>query len=103
MTIPIRKVWIDTTTREALHEFAWATRQHKAEVVRAIIEDIVANPHNVSALSEDDAPSEFQLTVKVPDELWEAGHAAAEEAGLSFFSMIRRRLIKLLRDADFRA
>lgn len=96
MADPIKKVWLDRATREALWEYAWDGRIHMGDVIRKAAVDVRDNPGNMDAMSETDGPSEVQVSVKAPEQLWVDAHAAAASVGMSLNSMIRRRIRKLL-------
>lgn len=98
---PVRKVWLDKPTREALAEYAWANRTSAGDVIRAAVVDVRDNATNLNAMSDRDTPSQVQASVKVDEELWAAARRAAREVDLSINSAIRRRLIKLLTDEGF--
>lgn len=98
---PVKKVWLDIPTREALAEYAWSNRTSAGDVIRAAVVDVRDNANDLSALSTDDTASQVQASVKVDDAVWGAARKAAAKAGISLNSMIRRRLIKLLTDEGF--
>lgn len=101
MTTLVRKIWLDRTTREALREHAWINRTSMGVVVRAALIGVRDDPGDVSALSSNDTMSEVQLSIKVDDELWEAARRAAATTDMSFTSLVRRRIIKLLTEEGY--
>lgn len=100
-TTPVHKIWLDSKTREALREFAWVNRTSMAVPARAALMGVRDAPDDLSALSERDTISQVQLSFKVDDELWNAAVEAAKTVDMSFQSLVRRRIIKLLTDEGY--
>ncbi len=97
----LRKVWIDRKTREALADYAWANRTTSGEVIRGVVTLVRDNPHDTSQLTDDDTKSEFQISVRVNELLWQGARNAAATTPISFNAQVRRRLRKILIDEGF--
>lgn len=95
--LPIRGLWLDRETHDALGEFAWLNRTTKGDAVRAILDTIRNDPnHGESVLAVEDRPGRVKLTMKSSDEQWNGAVNAALPSGISFNSLVRRHLIKVL-------
>lgn len=101
MTLPIQKVWMARTTRAHLKEYAYVNRTSMGDIIRAAVEDVRDNPGYLGHMHDTDERSEVQVSVKADDELFNAARESAHGAGLSFNSMVRRRIRKLLADNGY--
>lgn len=99
--LPIQKVWMSKITRDALKEYAWVKRTTMGDVIRAAVDDVRANPGDLSVLSEADEKSQVQVSVKATPEMWADARSSARKVEMSLNSMIRRRIRKILTEEGF--
>ena len=98
MTPHPRGVWVDPYVHVALIEYAWLKRTTMSDVIRAVLDHIVENPSDDSYLSVEDRPGRKRLAAKTTDEQWEAATQVARDAGVGFHSLVRRHIIKVLKE-----
>ncbi len=98
MTPHPRGVWIDPYVHLALIEYAWLRRTTMSDVLRSVLEYIIDNPTDDSYLAVEDRPGRKRIAAKTTDEQWEAASEVARNAGVGFHSLIRRHIIKVLKE-----
>ena len=98
MTPHPRGVWVDPYVHLALIEYAWLKRTTMSDVLRSVLEYIVEHPDDDSYLAVPDRPGRKRLAAKTSDEQWEAAAAVALAHGVGFHSLVRRHIIKVLKE-----
>lgn len=96
--LPVRGLWLSEDTHAALREYAWIRRTTMGDVVRAVLDEIRENKTVDSVLGVEDMTGRTRLSVKSSDEQWIEARDAAEAQGVSFHSLIRRHIIKAVRE-----
>lgn len=95
---PVQQFWLDYNTHLALVEYAWLHRTNMGDVVRAALDSIVKDGVTDSVLAIEDRPGRKRLSLRTTDEQWNSAKQVAATAGVGFHSLIRRYIIKALKE-----
>lgn len=91
-------IWVDPEVHAAVVEYAWLKRTTVSAIVRAVLEHTIENPKDDTYLAVPDRPGRKRVGAKTTDELWEKATEVARQNGVSFYSIVRRKIIKVLQE-----
>jgi len=94
---PIRKLWLNEELRDGLRAHAKDLDSNMGEVVRGILEEIVAEPFDPHVLEVPDQEGTLSISVEVPDDLWYDARAAAMKSRHSLAAIVRKHLVLVFR------
>lgn len=95
---PTQAFWLDYNTHLALVEYAWLHRTSMGDVVRAALDSIAKDGVDDSVLAVEDRPGKKRVSLRTTDEQWNSAKDVAVAAGVGFHSLIRRYIIKALKE-----